>query len=55
MLVEEREIDEISVTDLATAAGVTRMTFYQYFPDKGTLLRAAGGRAYWGSPHPVRR
>ena len=42
MLVEEREIDEISVTDLATAAGVTRMTFYQYFPDKGALLQAAG-------------
>jgi AcrR family transcriptional regulator len=41
-LVDEREITDISVTDLASRAGLTRMTFYQHFPDRDALLQAAG-------------
>jgi AcrR family transcriptional regulator len=41
-LVDEREVAEISVTDLAGRAGLTRMTFYQHFPDRDALLQAAG-------------
>jgi AcrR family transcriptional regulator len=41
-LVDERDVAEISVTDLAGRAGLTRMTFYQHFPDRDSLLQAAG-------------
>jgi AcrR family transcriptional regulator len=41
-LVEERETDEISVTDLARRAGVTRVTLYQCFADRDELLQEAG-------------
>ncbi len=41
-LVDERELADISVTDLAARAGLTRMTFYQHFPDRDALLQAAG-------------
>lgn len=41
-LVDERDVTGISVTDLAGRAGVTRMTFYQHFPDRDALLQAAG-------------
>lgn len=41
-LVDERDVADISVTDLASRAGLTRMTFYQHFPDRDTLLQAAG-------------
>jgi AcrR family transcriptional regulator len=41
-LVDEREVADISVTDLAGRAGLTRMTFYQHFADRDALLQAAG-------------
>jgi AcrR family transcriptional regulator len=41
-LVDERDVADISVTDLANRAGLTRMTFYQHFPDRDALLQAAG-------------
>ena len=41
-LVDERDVADISVTDLAGRAGLTRMTFYQHFPDRDSLLQAAG-------------
>jgi AcrR family transcriptional regulator len=41
-LVDERDVADISVTDLASRAGLTRMTFYQHFPDRDSLLQAAG-------------
>ena len=41
-LVDERDVVDISVTDLAGRAGLTRMTFYQHFPDRDSLLQAAG-------------
>jgi AcrR family transcriptional regulator len=41
-LVDERDVADISVTDLAGRAGLTRMTFYQHFADRDALLQAAG-------------
>jgi AcrR family transcriptional regulator len=41
-LVDERDVADISVTDLAARAGLTRMTFYQHFADRDALLQAAG-------------
>jgi AcrR family transcriptional regulator len=41
-LVDERDVADISVTDLASRSGLTRMTFYQHFPDRDSLLQAAG-------------
>lgn len=41
-LVDQRAVADISVTDLASMAGLTRMTFYQHFPDRDALLQAAG-------------
>jgi AcrR family transcriptional regulator len=40
-LVTERETTEISVTDLAEAADVTRRVLYQHFGDRDALLVAA--------------
>ncbi|GGF22745.1 TetR/AcrR family transcriptional regulator [Subtercola lobariae] len=48
-LVDARGADEISVTDLAAAAGVTRMTFYQHFTDRNALLQAAGIARFEGA------
>jgi AcrR family transcriptional regulator len=45
-LVDERELGEISVTDLASRAGLTRMTFYQHFADRDALLQAAGAERF---------
>ncbi len=52
-LLEERSLGEISVEDLARGAGISRPTFYFYFPSKDAVLltlvermveEAAGGR-----------
>lgn len=40
-LARERELDAISVADLADRATVNRSTFYQHYPDKETLLADA--------------
>jgi len=45
-LVDERDTPDISVTDLAKRAGVTRMTLYQHFSDRDSLLQAAGLARY---------
>ena len=37
-LLEERPLAEISVDDLAKGAGITRPTFYFYFPSKDAVL-----------------
>jgi AcrR family transcriptional regulator len=37
-LLEERPLAEISVDDLATGAGISRPTFYFYFPSKDAVL-----------------
>jgi AcrR family transcriptional regulator len=40
-LARERELDEITVADIAERAGVNRSTFYQHYPDKDSLLADA--------------
>jgi AcrR family transcriptional regulator len=37
-LLEERPLSEISVEDLASGAGISRPTFYFYFPSKDAVL-----------------
>jgi len=37
-LLEERPLSEISVEDLANGAGISRPTFYFYFPSKNAVL-----------------
>lgn len=45
-LIDERPLEEISVTEIAERAGVTRVTLYQQFADRDTLLQAAGVARY---------
>ncbi|GAA4915621.1 TetR/AcrR family transcriptional regulator [Streptomonospora salina] len=40
VLTRDQGIDEISMTDVAAAAGITRTVLYNYFPDKPALLLA---------------
>ena len=40
-LARERELDDISVADIAERAGVNRSSFYQHYADKETLLADA--------------
>lgn len=40
-LARERELDDISVGDIAERAGINRSTFYQHYADKETLLADA--------------
>jgi AcrR family transcriptional regulator len=40
-LARERELDDISVADVAERAGVNRSSFYQHYADKETLLADA--------------
>ncbi len=37
-LLEEKPLNEISVDDLAKGAGISRPTFYFYFPSKGAVV-----------------
>lgn len=41
-LLDERSADKISIKDVVEAAGMSRPTFYQHFPDLGALFAAAG-------------
>jgi AcrR family transcriptional regulator len=54
---EKRPVDDISMTDVAAAAGISLRTLYRYFPDRPSLLQAAGERLYesLGVPSEVRR
>ena len=40
-LAGEQALDDITVADITTRAGVNRSTFYQHFSDKGELLADA--------------
>ncbi|SDZ48081.1 TetR/AcrR family transcriptional regulator [Herbiconiux ginsengi] len=44
-LLDEREYDRITLTDVAARAGVARNTIYNYAPDKASLLLAAVRRS----------
>jgi len=43
---ETRGGDDLSMADLAQAAGISLRTLYRYFPDRAALLQAAGERLY---------
>ncbi len=38
LLMKEREYKDITIADIARKAGLARMTFYRYYPDKDTVL-----------------
>lgn len=52
---ETRPADDISMGEVATAAGISLRTLYRYFPDRATLLHAAGERLSeaLGLPHEI--
>jgi len=43
---ETRGVDDLSMADIAAAAGVSLRTLYRHFPDRAALLQAAGERLY---------
>jgi len=43
---ESTVIDNVSMADIAAAAGISLRTLYRYFPDKASLLQAAGEHIY---------
>jgi AcrR family transcriptional regulator len=43
---ETKAVDDISMADVASAAGISLRTLYRYFPDRAALLHAAGERLY---------
>lgn len=43
---ETRAVDDIGMADVAAAAGVSLRTLYRYFPDRASLLHAAGEHLY---------
>lgn len=40
-LCKKRDLDDVSISEIAEAAGVNRTTFYQHYPDINTLLADA--------------
>jgi AcrR family transcriptional regulator len=50
---ERKGADEVSMTEVAAAAGVSLRTLYRYFPDRTTLLRAAGEDLYESLGVPI--
>lgn len=44
-LLAEWPYDQIAIADIAAAAGIARNTFYNYAPDKATLVAMAAARA----------
>jgi AcrR family transcriptional regulator len=43
---ETKGVDDISMAEIADAAGVSLRTLYRYFPDRAGLLQAAGEHLY---------
>jgi AcrR family transcriptional regulator len=54
-LLEQRPLDDIAMSDVATAAGISLRTLYRYFPDRAALLHSAGERLYseLGVPYEI--
>jgi AcrR family transcriptional regulator len=45
-LLEQREAEDLSMMEIAEAAGISLRTLYRHFPDRAALLQAAGERLY---------
>jgi AcrR family transcriptional regulator len=43
---EAKAADDVSMADVAKAAGISLRTLYRYFPDRSSLLHAAGEHLY---------
>jgi AcrR family transcriptional regulator len=43
---ETRSADDVPMADVARAAGISLRTLYRYFPDRASLLHAAGEHLY---------
>lgn len=43
---EDKVVDDLSMADVATAAAISLRTLYRYFPDRSSLLHAAGEHLY---------
>ncbi|MGH8963505.1 MAG: TetR/AcrR family transcriptional regulator [Jatrophihabitantaceae bacterium] len=43
---ESKVVDDVSMADVALAAGISLRTLYRYFPDRSSLLHAAGEHLY---------
>jgi AcrR family transcriptional regulator len=43
---ETKVVDDVSMADVARAAGISLRTLYRYFPDRASLLHAAGEHLY---------
>jgi AcrR family transcriptional regulator len=43
---ERKGVDDVSMGDVAQAAGISLRTLYRYFPDRPSLLHAAGEHLY---------
>ena len=50
---EEVDADDVSMASVADAAGVSLRTLYRYFPDRASLLQAAGEHAFSSLGVPV--
>jgi AcrR family transcriptional regulator len=43
---EAKAVDDVSMADVARASGISLRTLYRYFPDRSSLLHAAGEHLY---------
>jgi AcrR family transcriptional regulator len=50
---EQADEAQLSMADIAAAAGVSLRTLYRYFPDRAALLQAAGERLYASLGVPI--
>jgi AcrR family transcriptional regulator len=52
-LLENKSADDIAMAEVASAAGISLRTLYRYFPDRNSLLQAAGEHLYGSLQVPV--
>ncbi|MGH9095159.1 MAG: TetR/AcrR family transcriptional regulator [Acidimicrobiales bacterium] len=50
---EDNAADDVSMADVAKSAGISLRTLYRYFPDRPSLLHAAGEHLYGSLGVPV--
>ena len=50
---ESEAPDDVSMADIALAAGISLRTLYRYFPDRASLLQSAGEHLYRSLGVPV--